>query len=121
MHTVFSTMSASVRYIQWLKGPDLPTKGMEVTIKGGANVIDAVHINTPRGVATQVTDEELAFLMTDPTFLSDMKNGFLEVVKGKSNAVDKAVKDMQPADKSAPITPDTENIGVDSVSVSSEA
>ncbi len=105
MHYVYSTLSASVSYAIYEKsGGDLPTRTRAVTIKGGANVADR-KTDTPRGIVTEVTDEDLAVLEASPVFQAHKKNGFIVVVP-KEIKIEKAVADMVEKDKSAPLTPD---------------
>jgi MinD-like ATPase involved in chromosome partitioning or flagellar assembly len=74
-------------------------------IKGKANITNKVLV-TPRGVATTVTDEQLAQLKRCKMFMTHLENGFLFIdEKAKSATADKAdevAKNMQAKDKSAP-------------------
>lgn len=104
---VYSTMAADVRYQEWLPSKDMPLKGkISVLISGGANVINKKTFVTPKGAVTEVSDEELAFLMQDPTFQLHMENGFISVEKRNAD-VDKVVKSMVGRDGSAQLTPET--------------
>jgi len=106
MPLIFSTMTGSVTYTDWKLSPGgLSIAGREVTIKGGANVADRRTIITPRGVGTSVTDEDLEFLKTDPTFLMHEKNGFITVdAVADIRDADLAAADMEGRDDSAPDT-----------------
>lgn len=104
MPLIFSTMTGGVTYTDWKLSPGgLSVAGMSVTIKGGANVADRRTIITPRGIGTQVTDEELAFLKNDPTFLMHEKNGFITIDSVSDiRDADLAASDMEGRDDSAP-------------------
>lgn len=104
MPLVFSTMTAAVTYTQWKQSPGgLSIAGAQVTIKGGANVADRRTILTPRGIGTQVTDDELEFLKQDPTFLMHEKNGFITVDSvADIRDADLAASNMEGRDDSAP-------------------
>lgn len=87
---VYSTVTASIAYTVGDK---------TIVIKGGANVADK-HMWTPRGVATQVTKEELEELRKIPSFSSREKEGYFSTSQFEKNA-NKVAGDMAGADKSA--------------------
>ena len=101
---VYSTASNDSTFIQWLPAPEgsIPVRGRSVVVKGGANVIDKNFV-TPRGVVTSVTDEELSFLESLPSFNRKVTAGFYTVQR-KQVEVEKVVKSMTKKDKSAPKT-----------------
>jgi hypothetical protein len=106
MAWVFSTATHSIRFTQWElpKNPRvLPKAGRSVTIKGGANLADK-HLHTPNGVATEVSDDDLAFLMGNDAFMKAVKSGYMVVDRNKAN-LDSVVNDMKPKDGSAPKVP----------------
>ena len=70
-----------------------------ITIKGGANVTDK-HMWTPRGVATEVTREELEELRKIPSFSSREEDGYFSTSQFEKNA-NKVADDMAGADNSA--------------------
>jgi hypothetical protein len=107
MPLIFSTMTGSVTYTDWKLSPGgLSIAGQQVTIKGGANVADRKTIITPRGVGTQVSDKELAFLENDPTFKMHKQNGFITIDSvADIRDADLAASDMEGRDDSAPDTP----------------
>lgn len=94
-----------------------------VTVKGGANSASSVSgfgdlshttegqpLWTPRGVVTEVTDEEAAFLLSCPQFIVGQKAGFYQIMeKGAHNhdTVKKLAKNMTSRDRSAPLTVET--------------
>ena len=87
---VYSTVTASIAY---------KIGDKSIVIKGGANVTDK-HMWTPRGVATEVTREELDELRKIPSFASREKNGFFSTSQFEKNP-NKVADDMAGADKSA--------------------
>jgi len=62
------------------------------------------RIDTPMGVVTRVTDEELELLQQDLTFQQQVKDGFIVVDNKKTDPAKKAA-DMSQKDASAPLTP----------------
>jgi hypothetical protein len=94
-----------------------------VSIKGGANSASSVSgfgdlthtaegqpLWTPRGVVTEITDEEAEFLLKCPQFIVGQKAGFYQIMsKGASNhnTVKKLAQDMTARDRSAPLTVET--------------
>lgn len=93
---VYSTLSSD---------QDYGTKAGVVRIKGGANVSNK-HLLTPRGVVTEITEEQLDALQQHAVFQAHAKNGFLTVSLSERK-VDQMVRDMEKADKSAQETPET--------------
>jgi hypothetical protein len=79
-----------------------------ITIKGGAGLRTIRNIETPKGVATLVTDEDLEYLKTDFTFKQMVKNNFITFDEKSRNAkdIDKMVADLAPKDLSAQKTPE---------------
>lgn len=100
MVTIISTIPVSKRYILWKEDEKQHTKIAlwDCTIPGGAGVIDKHSLQTPEGVATEIDDFALDKLMQIGSFVGDMKNGFIKVLKGvKARTVDadeEALKDM---------------------------
>lgn len=87
---VYSTVTASIAY----------TVGDKIiVIEGGANVTDK-HMWTPRGVATEVTKDELEELRKIPSFASREKEGYFSTSQFEKNA-NRVAGDMAGADKSA--------------------
>ena len=111
MQYVYSTATCSAFYCLYdtsTPGPAVIKKKVE--IKGGHN-LNAAHdpknknnIYTPIGVVTAVSDEDLDFLLQNPTFNRHVKLGFLSVDSKKVNP-EKKVRDMEQKDGSAPLTP----------------
>lgn len=104
MPLIFSTMTGAVTYTDWKLSPGgLSIAGKQVTIKGGANVADRKTIITPRGIGTQVSDEDLAFLENDTLFKFHKKGGFITIDSvGDIRDADIAAADMEGRDDSAP-------------------
>lgn len=104
---VYSTATATIDYVEYNKPSDknmLPQVIRKVTIKGGANVADK-HLFTPNGVVTEVTPEDYAFLAQNQSFIQHVTDGFHVVEKTRFD-VDSVVNDMEPKDRSAPLTPE---------------
>lgn len=100
---VFSTLANDQKYTNWLKGGgDLPIQGHSVVIEGGTGVSDK-RLITPLGVATEVSDEDMAELEKNPVFLKHKAEGFISVSKKKADA-EKVASGMNLGDKSAPLT-----------------
>lgn len=106
MPYVYSTMSADVAYTDWLprtEGQHFDVPAKRVLIKGGHGVAGK-HFITPRGVATQVTEEELALLEKNETFQRHMQAGFISVSDKKRNT-EVVSADMTTFDRSKDATP----------------
>lgn len=105
MPFVYSTLANSNRYVQFRKGGgDLPVPVDEgVLIVGGAGV-QTRNLLTPRGVATQVTDEQLAYLMDVPLFNLHVQNGFITTEAGREDA-EAVAANMSADDPSRPLEP----------------
>jgi len=104
---VYSTLSSSVTYENHQPTHDMPRVIASVTIGGGAGVIGN-FMQTPKGVCTEVTDEELEALRSNSIFQLHEANGFIkvEVTRHKKKDVEVAVADMQARDPSAPTVPE---------------
>ena len=108
MPYVYSTKTSATAYALY----NMPDEGVKsppildriITIKGGANLSDG-HFQTPKGVSTKVSDEDLTALEQHPVFKRHCDRGFLVVDKKKSPS-EKVAKDMKAKDKSAPVTPE---------------
>lgn len=113
MHYVYSTATCPISYVQYAPPSDSETKSRggtshnrvvkKVTIMGGHGVANKV-LFTPRGVATQVSDEDFEFLMQNESFKTHMERGYMTVDKKKIEPEKKA-KNMADKDGSAPLTP----------------
>ena len=104
--TIFSTLSASVACAIYVKkvDPNHPNKiEKKIVINGGANVASK-HLLTPKGVVTIVSEEDYKILKDHVSFKSYLERGFVTVDVENKKTVDRAVKDMEKKDKSAPKT-----------------
>lgn len=89
---IFSTLTASQNYA---------TSAGNVLVHGGANLQRAGTLDTPRGVATPITDEQYKLLRDEnEVFKLHMKNGFIAADNRKNDA-DEVAQDMTGADASA--------------------
>jgi len=107
MHYVYSTASCSTAFVRY-KEPTESDKShnqilKKVIIKGGHGIADK-HLFTPCGVVTQVSDEDMDFLLQNEAFKKAVKGGFITYDKKKIDPEKKA-KNMAAKDGSAPLTP----------------
>lgn len=91
---IYSTISADVDYAV--------DDDKVIRIAGKANVANR-NIITPRGMVTQVTDEQVAALKKNHVFKIHLDNGFLTIEKSKAEP-EKVAANMTGRDKSAPDT-----------------
>jgi len=99
---VYSTLATDMNYTNYTEGgADLPVAKPAVFIKGGAGVAND-RLITPRGVITQVTEEDLAYLEANPVFQLHKTNGYILVEKSKLDP-EKVAADMTGRDNSAPM------------------
>jgi hypothetical protein len=112
MFYVYSTATCPIDYVVYRKNTsnDLGViekhpngKPMRVSIKGGHGLANK-NIVTPRGVATQVSDEDMQLLLDDKLFQRHMKAGFMSYDK-KNVDPEKKAASMEDKDGSAPLTP----------------
>lgn len=107
MHYVYSTLASDNIYCPYLKNVtgdvNIPQKG--VFIKGGSGIANK-YMYTPKGVVTEVTDQELEILEANQVFQMHKENGYILVEKRKVEP-EKKIKsgDLKERDVSAPITP----------------
>jgi len=89
---IYSTLTSAQRY---------KTKNGVVEINGGANLATRRTLDTPRGVVTEITEEQYKALLEDSlSFSNHIKNGFVTSDEKKADANDVA-KNLNPKDKSA--------------------
>lgn len=104
MPHIFSTLANDQLYANWVPGPaDTPIRGASILIRGGTGVAND-RLITPLGVATQVTDTELAELEKNTVFLEHRRDGFIRVQTKRADP-EKVASDMNLKDRSAPLTP----------------
>lgn len=107
---VFSTLASPVTYTRWERGANNhPVAKASVTIKGGAGVANS-HVQTPRGVATLITPEQLAILKADKTCQLHMRNGHITIDENVERPptpddAENAAANMEGRDVSAPLVP----------------
>lgn len=103
---IYSTLTSSTKYTNWSKGPgDLAKRTGSVLIQGGTNVANK-HLVTPRGVVTEVSEDQLKILQGDKSFQRHVARGFIKVERIKAETIEKGVSDMVQRDPSAPLVPD---------------
>ena len=87
-------------------GVNTPTYAIHVN--GGNGLVNRALI-TLEGAITEVTNEQLELLKSNPMFQGHMKNGFIKITDQQDAA--KAVSDLESRDESAPMTPaDIDNL-----------
>jgi hypothetical protein len=77
----------------------------KILVKGGHGVATYRGIQTPQGIVTVVSEEDLAILEAHPAFKKHRAAGFVTVDK-KDVKPEIMAKNMEPKDGSAQITPD---------------
>lgn len=106
MPFIYSTLSNDNAYTLY-KPPvgegGLPIPTGSVLVKGGAGVAND-RVITPRGIVTEVTDEEFDLLKQCVVFQRHVKNGYIKVDASKTDPEDVAA-DMTGRDVSAPLVP----------------
>jgi hypothetical protein len=111
MPIIYSTLAANVIYnLHEImdEGRNLPIELARVEIKGGAGVANPTTIQTPKGVATLVTDEQLAVLEKNHCFQQHVHKNFIKVdrdAQKEKHNVNEVAKDLN-RDKSSPRTPE---------------
>lgn len=104
---VFSTLAAPVEYTDWKTGENgVPLSQGSVLIKGGAGVANE-NIQTPRGVATMVTEAQAEALKKNTLFQLHAKNGYVAIDSVErppsSDDVENAAAGLNGRDTSAPL------------------
>ena len=110
MPQVASTLSSDVKYHLWRtekQGGGVNTSAHHVLLKGGHGVAhrrDNGGIDTPIGMITQVSDDDLKLLQADEVFQTHLKHGFVRVIESERKVEpEKAAKDLEQKDESAPL------------------
>ncbi|OBX10407.1 hypothetical protein QV09_05505 [Gallibacterium salpingitidis] len=118
MPYVYSTLTSDNTYVIYADGgADLKIKTHQITIKGGTGIAND-RLITPLGVATQVSDDDLALLEKNAVFKTHKEHGFIVVqTSGKEADAEKVASDMETRDESSPITPSHYETGNDDVEV----
>ena len=103
---LFSTLTFDNLYVIYKK-TDVnanPVIEKKVLIKGG-HLMATKSLITPKGIMTEISDEDFEVLKQDYGFIQHEKNGFLKVEKKKMDA-EKASISMEQKDGSTPKTPE---------------
>ena len=107
MPHVYSTATAHIKYVEYDKPESdrvLPRVIRSVEIKGGAN-LPTKTLETPAAVRTEVSNEDLAFLMNNDKFKEHVAKGFMRV-EASNFLAETVANDMTPKDGCAPKTPE---------------
>lgn len=105
MAYIVSHQAQSVDFVEYIKqNSGLQKAERVITINGGADVINKKTLETPRGVVTEVSDKDLAFLKTQYLFNLFVENGSLEIVEDEKKAQKKAKEKAKVKDKGAQLT-----------------
>lgn len=99
MNYIYSTLASDQVYVEYGKNRQVVS---QVFVAGKANIPNK-HMLTPKGVSTEVSDEQLAVLRNNRVFQLHEKNGFITVDSKKRDA-DKVSANMNKNDKSQPDT-----------------
>lgn len=103
---VYSTLTNDQNYQDYHISDDknmLPVVKSTIFIKGG-NGISNKHFITPRGVVTEVSDEQMCILEKNTDFITHRKNGHVKV-ESRQYAPELVAADMKEVDNSSPLTP----------------
>ena len=93
---VTSKMAAGVTYAFYAQNDNrINIVTDEITINGGADVINKRSLETPSGVVTEITEEQYEKLKTHPLFRQHLENGALAVLGTEKEAktADKNLKE----------------------------
>jgi hypothetical protein len=102
---VYSTLACDMAYTNHTEGgADMPIDLPPVFVKGGAGVAND-RLVTPRGVVTEITEQEAEYLRANKVFQLHEKNGFVQISEGKKDP-EKVAADMTGRDQSAPVVPE---------------
>lgn len=103
---IYSTVTGPLRFVDY----DIPANPNEVAkvkrhviIQGGANLPKKGSLETPAAVMTEVSGDDLAFLMSNDSFQDMLKKGFMRVEQHKFDP-EVVANDMVPKDGCAPKT-----------------
>ena len=105
MPIIFSTLTSPNTYTLYKESESNVSQQLgSVTINGGANSVNRKNLQTPRGVATTVTDEQLELLMGNEVFRLHKVNGFITIDAAKdARDADEVAAQMTGRDESAPL------------------
>ena len=104
MSFITSRLATSVNYTFYTKGANnINVVTDTITVKGGADVINKKSLETPQGVVTELTDEQIDKLKSHPVFKQHLKGGYITIVSTEKEA--KKVETELQEDKSKQLTP----------------
>ena len=104
---VLSTLTSAQDYVFYRKGGEEGVNQVVdiIHLNGNSNVADRNFV-TPHGVVTTLTEAQVEKLRTHPVFKQHVDNGFVKILMSeKKSETEKAKADLEPEDKSAPLTP----------------
>lgn len=103
---VVSTCSTAIKFVDYhehsLTRGQIPQIKRSLTIRGGANLMNK-HLFTPNGVATPITESDLAFLTANAMFMAKVADGFFSII-GDDGDTERRARDMWAKDGTAPKT-----------------
>lgn len=99
---IVSHESASIEFPKWVRTKTGVDAQGSVLINGGAGVINKKTMETPKGIITEVSEEDLKFLKTQSLFNEKVANGSLEIVESEKKAKESSKKGKK--DKGAQLT-----------------
>lgn len=102
MTYIVSHESASIEFPKWIRTKTGVDAQGSVLINGGAFVINKKTMETPKGIITEVSEEDLKFLKTQSLFNEKVANGSLEIVESEKKAKESSKKGKK--DKGAQLT-----------------
>lgn len=107
MPFIYSTLTCSNSFVVYAPKNDpkaLSRIVKRIEIHGGHGMKNPKALDTPMGVVTRVSDEDLELLQKLSSFQRQVAAGYIVVDNKKTDPAKKAV-DMNPKDNSAPLTP----------------
>lgn len=116
MPFIYSTLTCSNSFAIYAPKNDpkaLSRIVKRIEIHGGHGMKNPKALDTPRGVVTRVSEEELELLEQSLSFRQQVEAGYIVVDNKKVDPEKKAV-DMNQKDNSAPLTPKDFVTGEDS-------
>jgi hypothetical protein len=112
MPYVYSTATCSGTYVEYQKSPPISenksspghNKILRKVVINGGHGVATKSLHTPLGVVTQVSNEDLDFLLKNQSFQRHVAAGFLSYDKKKVEP-EKKIQNMAQKDGSSPLTP----------------
>lgn len=121
---IISTLATDTEYTLYKRmqdGKSLRLQAVKsILIKGGQGVMRRRELVTPQnGVITEVSDNDIELLLSNPVFIRHQKNGFIRIIDeaGSKKAASVVDSDMEKNDDSAQLTP--EDFGSDAANLAS--